>query len=232
MMRCTDIRPRRVAGLAAGGAGLLVLAPSALGHVEVLPTQATVNEAQEFTVRVPTERAIPTVGVRVMFPSQVDVFSFQPPPPGWRMHVITSRNQTIRGVSYTGGRIGVSQYQDFRFLGTPTAQGQTLWRAYQTYADGKVKPWTAKPEARGAVSVENGPTQRGPASAVEVVAAGAATGSDTATTSSDSGGDHSEAAVYLGIIAIGIAALAALGTGLLWSTRPAKLPPDDPGEGA
>jgi hypothetical protein len=144
------------------------------------------------------------------------------------MHIITSSNQTIRGVSYTGGRIGVNQYQDFRFLGTPTATGQTVWKAYQTYADGKVKPWTAKPEAPGAVSVENGPTQPGPGSAVQVVSAGAATAADTATSSSGSGSDHSDAAVYLGIIAIGIAALAALGTGLLWSTRPAKLPSDDP----
>jgi hypothetical protein len=29
------------------------------------------------------------------------------------------------------------------------------------------------------------------------------------------------------VIAIGIAALAALGTGLLWSSRPATLPADD-----
>jgi len=229
MRGCRNIHPRFAVGLAAGGAGLLALAPSALAHVQVLPDQATVNQSQEFTVRVPTERQVPTVGVRVMFPTQVDVFSFQPPPPGWRMHIITSRNQTIRGVSYTGGSIGVNRYQDFNFLGTPTKTGQTVWRAYQTYDDGKVKPWTGKPEAPGAVSVENGPTQPGPASAVQVVSAGAATtAADVPASSSGSGSDHSDAAVYLGIIAIGIAALAALGTGLLWSTRPAKLPPDDP----
>src|SRR5437763_10952771 len=129
MRGCLNIHPRFAAGLVAGGAVALALASSALAHVEVLPDRATVNQAQEFTVRVPTERSVPTVAVRVMFPAEVDVFSFQPPPPGWRMHVIESRNQTIRGVSYTGGRIGVNQYQDFRFLATPTKTGQTVWKA-------------------------------------------------------------------------------------------------------
>ena len=41
--------------------------------------------------------------------------------------------------------------------------------------------------------------------------------------------DDSGAAIWLGVIAIGIAALAAIGVGLLWSTRPAPLPEDDEG---
>jgi hypothetical protein len=41
--------------------------------------------------------------------------------------------------------------------------------------------------------------------------------------------DDSGAAIWLGVIAIGIAALAAIGVGLLWSTRPARLPEDDEG---
>ena len=39
--------------------------------------------------------------------------------------------------------------------------------------------------------------------------------------------DDSGAAIWLGVIAIGISALAAVGVGLLWSTRPARLPEDD-----
>ena len=41
----------------------------------------------------------------------------------------------------------------------------------------------------------------------------------------DDGG--SDAGVWLGVVAIGIAALAALGVGLLWSSRPATLPPEE-----
>jgi len=41
----------------------------------------------------------------------------------------------------------------------------------------------------------------------------------------DDGG--SDAGVWLGVVAIGIAALAVLGVGLLWSSRPAPLPPEE-----
>jgi uncharacterized protein YcnI len=210
---------RLVAGLVLAVAG----AAPALGHVEVLPERATVQQAQEFTLRVPTERPLPTTAVLVRFPPQVTVYAFAPAPPGWRMSILERNGRNV-GVRYGGGRIPVGGYVDFHFLGTPTTTGAAVWKALQTYADGKVKPWTGKPEAPGAVSSEGGPTAQGPASATTVVAAGAATA--TTTASSDSG--SSDAGIWLGIIAIGIAALAAVGTGLLWGTRPARLPPDEP----
>ena len=121
--------------------------------------------------------------------------------------------------------VPVGQYLDFHFLGTPTTTGTAAWPALQTYADGKVKPWTGRPEPPGAVSTENGPTQQGPASATVVVKAGAAPAAATTTaTSAPSSGGSSDAGIWLGLIAIAVAAAAAVGTGLLWSTRPARLP--------
>jgi hypothetical protein len=131
-------------------------------------------------------------------------------------------------VVYSGGRIGVGRYQDFDFLGTPTRAGTAIWRARQTYADGKVKPWTGPPEAPGAVSKESGPTARGPAASTRILTAAEAAQGGSAGTSTGSGsGDSSDAGVWLGVIAIAVAALAAVGTGLLWSTRPARLPGED-----
>lgn len=204
---------------------LAIGAAPAAAHVDVLPTRIPVQEASELTVRVPTERQVPTVAVRLAVPVGVTVFSVAEPPPGWAVRAVRGPDGRVAGVEWRGGRIGVERYQDFALLATPTAEGRTVWRAEQTYADGLVKPWTAEPAAEGEVSVESGPTDPGPASAVEVVAAGEAAAAAPVAEADD----DSRAAVWLGIVAIGIAVLAALGVGLLWSSRPASLP-EEPDE--
>jgi uncharacterized protein YcnI len=195
----------------------------AAAHIDVLPRQVPAGEAVELTIRVPNERDVPTTGVRVDFPSAVTVYSFAEPPPGWRIRPLEAADGRLRGVVYEGGRIGVGRYADFRLLATPFEEGVTVWQARQRYADGQVKPWTGPPETPGgAAAPESGPTDPGPAPAVEVVPPGQA---DAGVAAAGDGG--SGAGVWLGVVAIGIAALAALGVGALWSTRPARLPGDD-----
>jgi hypothetical protein len=213
-----------VAALAA--AAWLACAAVASAHVEVLPSTATLNESTQFTVRVPTERDVPTVRVQVLFPPEITVYSFAEPPPGWRMTPLTRPDGRFRGVVYSGGSIGVARYADFTMLGTPFSAGQALWPSRQTYADGQVKPWTGPPEQPGQEAPESGPTDPGPAAAVQVVEAGQAPAGTTTVASN--GDDDSGAAIWLGVIAIGISLLAALAVGFLWSTRPARLPEDDP----
>jgi uncharacterized protein YcnI len=206
--------------------GLLAAAPVALGHVEVLPTTGVVEQAQEFVIRVPTERPLPTTGLQVTFPPQVTVYAFGAPPAGWRMTPI-QRNGRYVGVRYTGGSIPVGQFRDFPLLGTPTVKGVALWKSLQTYADGKVKPWIAAPQAPGAASPESGPTDPGPAPAVTIAAAGASATAPGPASTRGSSGVHSGAAIWLGVIAIGLAALACVAVGFLWSSRPMALPDDD-----
>lgn len=197
----------------------LAVASSASAHVVVLPSVVSLNTSTEFTLQVPTERNLPTVAVRVMFPAQVTVYSFRVPPAGFTVAPILAPNQSIIGAVFRG-TIPVGQYQTFKFLGTAFSTGATTWDAYQTYADGKVKPWTGAPEPAGAVSPETGPTQPGPASQVTVVAS-------AASVTPSSGGSSDTAGIWLGIIAIVIAAGAAVTAGLLWTTRPMRLPEDD-----
>jgi hypothetical protein len=207
-------------------AAWLAGAAVATAHVEVLPASVPAGEAAEFTVRVPTERDIPTTGVRIAFPPQVTVFSFADPPPGWRITPLRRPDGRFRGVAYSGGSIPVARYADFRMLGTPFEEGTALWRTRQTYADGQVKPWTGPPEQPGAESSESGPAEPGPAAAVEITAPGSAPASAAAPADDD---DGSGTAIWLGVIAIGISLLAALAVGFLWSTRPARLPEDREG---
>lgn len=207
----------------------LALAAPAVAHVEVLPASVAQGEATQFTIRVPSEREVPTIQVRVDFPQQVTVFSFAEPPPGWTLRPLRAPDGRFRGVVYSGGSIAVSRYADFQVLGTAFESGTAVWPSRQRYADGQVKPWTGPPETPGrSAAPESGPTEPGPAAAVEIAAPGTES-SAPAAAATDDGDDGSGAGIWLGVIAIAISALAALGVGMLWSTRPARLPEDDEG---
>ena len=213
------------ARLALAALALLIgAAAPAAAHVDVLPREVAQGEAVEFTVRVPTERALPTTRVQVQIPPQVTVFSFSEPPAGWSIHTARGADKQFRSVIYSGGASGVERYVDFHFLGTPFASGTAIWKTRQTYADGQVKPWTGPPETNDApASGEGGPTDPGPAAAVTIGEPGQAIGAAAATT------DDSGAAIWLGVIAIAISAMSLLALGFLWSTRPARLPGGDAG---
>ncbi len=221
---------RRAAG-AIAALGLLSGAGTAGAHVSVLPSQVVEGESQEFTIRVPVERDVATTAVRVTFPEQITVYSFAEPPAGWTMRPQRSADGRFTGVVYRG-RLEANRYVDFTVLGTPFSTGAAAWPARQTYADGQVKPWTGPPEEPGEAAVETGPTDPGPAAVTEVLAEGSAPAA-TASPAPAAGDDGSDAGIWLGVIAIAISALAAVGVGLLWSTRPARLPEerDDAGAG-
>lgn len=201
---------------------LAVGAAPAVAHVDVLPTEVAQGEPLQFTIRVPTERDLPTTRVRVDFPPQITVYSFAAPPPGWTMTPVRGPDKRFRSVVYSGGTIPVNQYLDFHVLGTPFESGTAVWKTRQTYADGAVKPWTGPAEKPGEEAPESGPTDPGPAAVVTVAEPGAAVGATSTTTTDDSG-----AAIWLGVIAIAISAFALLALGFLWSTRPARLPGGD-----
>lgn len=224
---------RRLAPLLAAAA-VLAAPTAAAAHVEVLPDRPKLNAEQEFVVRVPDERDVATTKLQIIFPEGVNVTQYAPKP-GWTRTVKLGRAKRPSGVTWAGGKIAAGEYGEFRFLATPRKAGQAIWRVYQTYADGKTKPWTGPPEKPGAEEQETGVTEAGPSPAVEVTAtpdvpaataAAAAETPNTATTKTTS----SDAGIWLGLIAIVIALGAALAAGFLWSTRPAALPPDEPGE--
>lgn len=196
--------------------------------MDVLPPAVPQGEAVELTLRVPSERPVATVEVEVTFPPQITVFSIGAPPAGWRVLIERGADGRLEGVRYTGGRIRPDRYADFPFLGTPFESGTAVFRTEQTYADGRVSRWTGPP---GDGAAEPAAGASGPAAAIQIGAEGAA---ESEAGGGVSGGEEegSGAAIWLGVIAIVIAAGAALLAGFLWSTRPARLPDDDGPEGA
>ena len=207
----------RVAVVAAS----LILVGVAEAHVEVLPASVAKGANTAFTIRVPTESASPTIEVQVNFPAEVSVYSLEQTS-GWKVSTRRTADGRIFGVTYRGGSIPAEAYQDFHVLGVGLSLGSGRWPAVQTSANGKHKAWTGPPERPGQRS-EEGPI--GPAAETTIVAEGSAVAVGQPTTPSTS---SSNAGLWLGLIGIGIAALAALGTGLLWTTRPMRLPEDTP----
>ncbi len=218
---------RRVVAIAVMAVlAVLAAAGTAAAHVDVLPLELVRDQPAELTIRVPNERAdADTVRVRVGIPEQVTVYSLGPTPPGWKVTAIRAGNGKFATLVFSGGRIPPDGYADFTVLATPFASGQAVWPVVQSYSDGRDKPWTGPPEEPGEASAETGPTDPGPAAAQTIHEAGATP--SAGATGGGGGDDDSGAAIWLGVIAIGIAALAMLATGFLWSTRPATLPADD-----
>lgn len=226
-------RTRRVAAVALGLLVTLLAAGTASAHVDVLPQTLSQDQSGELTIRVPNERTdADTTRVRVGIPEQVTVFSIGPMPPGWTATPIRGANGKFATLVFSGGSIPPDHYADFTVLGTPFATGQAVWPVVQSYSDGKDKPWTGPPETPGEEAPESGPTDPGPAAAQTILAAGQAPASDGTAPAASGGSDDSSTAIWLGVIAIGVALLAVLATGFLWSTRPATLPEDDEEDGA
>src|SRR5687768_804442 len=72
-------------GALAVGALMAGLAPAAYGHVTVQPNEAMVGSFSRFVVRVPTERDVPTIKIKVELPPLAFV-SFEPKE-GWKRTV-------------------------------------------------------------------------------------------------------------------------------------------------
>jgi uncharacterized protein YcnI len=202
-----------------GALGVLALAGHAAAHISVSPGQAVLRESTEFTVTVPAEGGLTTNRVTVFFPSQVTVYAVADAP-GWTTRILRKPDGRLRGAEWTGGNIPPDQYATFTVLGTPFEEGTSVWRSEQGLTNGQVKKWTGPPETGEATAPETGPGTPGPAWAVQISA--------EAVEASGGGG----ASAWPGIIGIALGALALVGVGLLWSSRPAQLPPDGPEDGA
>lgn len=113
----------------------------ASAHVGVDPREVPPDTSQVFTVRVPNEKAEPTVKVRVEFPTALAVSRFQPKP-GWTYELEKDSTGKVVGITWSGGKIGPNEYDEFAFIArTPKEAGTLAFKAYQTYQSGETAEW-------------------------------------------------------------------------------------------
>jgi uncharacterized protein YcnI len=116
----------------------LLFAETAFAHVTVWPQQSRAGMAERYTVRVPTERSVPTVSVELEVPMTVTVtgvlapagFTYETKHEGNRIGSITWK-QEIKP-----GEVG-----EFVFFARNPAASEIVWKAHQRYADGQVEDW-------------------------------------------------------------------------------------------
>jgi uncharacterized protein YcnI len=158
LIRHASPRQRVFIGLVAALLLVMLMPRVAYAHVTVLPVTVPVATTQVFTIRVPTERDVPTTSVRIEFPPELLVARFAPMPE-WTREVEQDGAGRIVAATWSGGAIGADEYQDFVFLGrTPREPGVLTFNAYQTYEGGETVAWVEPPD------------QNHPAPTVEVVA--------------------------------------------------------------
>lgn len=137
--------------LLAAGLVLLCSLP-AFAHVSVQPRQAPAKTFQEYVVRVPTEKDVPTLSVRMVFPEGFEVLRFKPAP-GWKYEVERDAAGKITGVMWSGNKVGREEYETFSFMARAANPGTYQLNAYQTYEGGEVIGWVNPQEPQPAPKV-------------------------------------------------------------------------------
>lgn len=116
----------------------LLLPARADAHVTISPTYVEADTTSTIRFETPNERPPhATVSLAIDAPPGV-AFSREPPPPGWKVDVQTTR------VEWSGGRIDGQRVVAFpiRVLAR-TRAGNQIFRAVQRYDDGEDVRWPA-----------------------------------------------------------------------------------------
>jgi len=133
----------------------LVAVPAAAAHVTINPGEWEAGGFARFTIRVPTERDVPTTEVTIRFPEAVTSARFMPAP-GWQrtseMEQLDEPIQQGEGdpiterlasVTWTGSTIAADEFMEFgvSFRVPETPGEQLVFPAIQTYQGGEVVEW-------------------------------------------------------------------------------------------
>jgi uncharacterized protein YcnI len=203
-------------------AGMATLAlPAVAGaHVTLQPDKADAEAFVVENVRVPNEQDdASTNKVSVQFPDGFAEVSFQPVA-GWRVAVKRTKlakpittdegdklTEQVSQVTWSGGKIGPGEFQDFPVSLQMPAKPQTLtFKTTQTYDNGDVTRWIGPPDGE----------EPAPQVKVAAAAAGDSAAATPAASTSKSGEDEDSDALTIVALVVGglglIAGLAALVT--------------------
>ncbi len=215
---------RALSGLFAVGL-LLALASPAAAHVTVKSTEASQGGYAKLTVRVPTEsETASTTKVELALPAEHPLASVRVKrTPGWTATLkketlpqpvqsgdreITEAVTEITWVAAKGAGVRPGEFQEFDVSVGPLPSAETMiFKAVQTYSDGKVVRWIEEP-AEGAAEPEF------PAPVLQLTPVAGAHGQAAASGSGGSGGDSAAVASSESSVLPLSLATAGLATGL------------------
>ncbi len=123
---------------------LFLIAIPLSAHVVVKPSEVGIGAFQTFSIGVPVEKDIPTIGIKLLIPEGLDYVSPNVKS-GWKINTKksgTGETSKVTEIDWTGGVIPSGQRDDFVFSAkVPSTATSLVWKAYQTYQDGTVVSW-------------------------------------------------------------------------------------------
>lgn len=217
-------------------AAVLAAAGVASAHVTVHPESYAKGATDGLlSFRVPNEEdTASTTEVQVFLPTDHPLLGvLVHPRDGWTAKVTTTRlkapvktddgtiTEAVSEITWTGGRIGAGQYEDFdvAFGQLPDDSDQLVFKALQTYSDGRTVRWIEE-AAAGAGEPED------PAPVLKLTAAGAAEGAGAAPAqppakASSDAGDSTARGLGIAGLVVGVLGLAAAAFAVV-RTRPGR----------
>ena len=119
-------------------AALLTLPSLALAHVSVRPRESKPGAEERYTVRVPTEGAVPTTHVQLEIPADVTVLEVMPAD-GATFETVKAGDR-ITSITWKK-EIAPKQSAEFVFRARNPSAGDIAWKAHQHFADGTAADW-------------------------------------------------------------------------------------------
>lgn len=122
-------------------------------HVGVRPKESPAGATQQYTMRVPTEKAIPTVRIELDVPAGVEL-SAADDVSGWKIELKKNPAGKVVGVVWSGSSIAPRQVGQFTFTAqNPQEETTIAWKVVQVYEDGTRSEWTGPHGSRTPASV-------------------------------------------------------------------------------
>lgn len=122
-------------------------------HVGVRPKESAPGVTQQYTMRVPTEKAIPTVRIELEVPSEVQI-SRVDDVPAWKVELRKDSTGKTTAIVWSGSSIAPRQVGQFTFTAqNPREETTVAWKVIQVYEDGSRSEWTGPQGTRTPASV-------------------------------------------------------------------------------
>lgn len=113
-------------------------------HVTVSPNSSAPGSWETYSIKIPSEKDLPTTKVALKVPGGFDFKQYRPVP-DWKVELTKDESSKITTVIWSAEKdgIGPGEFQQFEFVGkNPDNEADLAWDAFQYYSDGSIVEWT------------------------------------------------------------------------------------------